>query len=67
MQYSKEKKKKAVREASTLLSLKMSPHQKPIQMKRQRIITQMREKSKNPENQLGDKEVLSLQEKDLDC
>ena len=43
----------------------MSPHQKPIKMKRQRIITQMREKGKTPENQLRDEEILSLQEKDL--
>ena len=34
-------------------------------MKRQRTITQMREKGKTPENQLGDKEILSLQEKDF--
>ena len=33
-------------------------------MKRQRTITQMREKGKNPENQLSDQEILSLQEKD---
>ena len=30
-----------------------------------RIITQMREKGKTPENQLSDQEVLSLQEKDF--
>ena len=34
-------------------------------MKRQRTITQMREKEKNPENQLSDQEILSLQEKDF--
>ena len=34
-------------------------------MKRQRTITQMREKEKTPENQLSDQEILSLQEKDL--
>ena len=34
-------------------------------MKRQRIITQMREKGKTPENQLSDEETLSLQEKDF--
>ena len=34
-------------------------------MKRQRIITQMREKGKNPENQLSDEEILSIQEKDF--
>jgi len=33
-------------------------------MKRQRTITQMREKGKTPENQLSD-EILSLQEKDF--
>ena len=34
-------------------------------MKRQRPITQMREKEKIPENQLSDEEILSLQEKDF--
>ena len=34
-------------------------------MKRQRTITQMREKGKIPENQLSIEEVLSLQEKDF--
>ena len=43
----------------------MSPHQKPIKMKRQGTITQMREKEKNPEKQLSDQEILSLQEKDF--
>ena len=33
-------------------------------MKRQRTVTQMREKEKTPENQLSD-EILSLQEKDF--
>ena len=33
-------------------------------MKRQRTITQIREKGKTPENQLSDQEILSLQEKD---
>ena len=33
-------------------------------MKRQRTITQMREKEKTPENQIRD-EILSLQEKDF--
>ena len=32
-------------------------------MKRQRTITQMREKGKTPENQLSHQEILSLQEK----
>ena len=54
-----------VREATTLLSVKTSPHQKPIQMKRQRAITQMREKENTPEKQLSDQEILSLQEKDF--
>ena len=30
-----------------------------------RIITQMREKGKTPENQLSDEEILSIQEKDF--
>ena len=34
-------------------------------MKRQRTITQMKEKGKNPENQLSDEEILSLQEKNI--
>ena len=34
-------------------------------MKRQRTITQMREKAKNPEDKLSNKEILSIQEKDL--
>ena len=34
-------------------------------MKRQRTLTQMTEKGKNPENQLSDEEILSLQEKDF--
>ena len=34
-------------------------------MKRQRTITQIRKKEKNPENQLSDQESLSLQEKDF--
>ena len=54
-----------VREATTLVSVKRSPHQKPIKMKRQRTITQMREKGKTPENQLSNEEILSLQEKDF--
>ena len=54
-----------VREATTLVSVKRSPRQTPIKMKRQRIITQMREKGKMPENQLSDQEILSLQEKDF--
>ena len=33
-------------------------------MKRQRTITQIREKEKNPEKQLSDLEIISLQEKD---
>lgn len=52
-----------VREATTLLFVKRSPHQKPIEMKIQRTITQKREKGKTPENQLSDEEILSLQEK----
>ena len=54
-----------VREATTLLSVKRSPHQKPIQMERQRTITQMREKGKTPKNQLSEEEISSLQEKDF--
>ena len=34
-------------------------------MKRQRTISQMREKGKAPEKQLSDEEILSLQEKDF--
>ena len=34
-------------------------------MKRQRTITQRREKGKTPGNQLSDQEILSLQEKDF--
>ena len=34
-------------------------------MKRQRTITQMREKGKTPENQLSDEETLSIQKKDF--
>ena len=34
-------------------------------MKKQRTITQMREKGKTPENQLSDEEILSLQEEDF--
>uniref|UniRef100_A0A8W4FG06 L1 transposable element RRM domain-containing protein n=1 Tax=Sus scrofa TaxID=9823 RepID=A0A8W4FG06_PIG len=34
-------------------------------MKRQRTITQMREKGKTPEKQLSDEEILSIQEKDF--
>ena len=34
-------------------------------MKRQRIITQMREKERTPEKQLNYQEILSLQEKDF--
>ena len=49
-----------VREATTLLTVKRSPYQKPIKMKRQRTITQMREKEKTLENQPSDKEILSL-------
>ena len=34
-------------------------------MKRQRTITQIREKEENPEKQLSDLEIISLQEKDF--
>ena len=34
-------------------------------MKRQRTITQIREQEKNPEKQLSDLEIISLQEKDF--
>ena len=54
-----------VREVTTLFSVKRSPHQKTIKMKRQRTITQMKEKGKTLENHLSDKEILSLQEKDF--
>ena len=52
-------------EATTLLPVERSPHQKPVKMKTQRTITQMREKEKSPENQLSEQEILSLQEKDF--
>ena len=54
-----------VRETTTLLSAKRRPHQKPIKMKRQRTVTQIREQEKTPENQLSDQEIFSLQEKDF--
>ena len=54
-----------VRETTTLLSVRRSPHQKSIKLNRQRTIPQMREKGKTPENQLSDQEILSLQEKDF--
>ena len=44
---------------------KGAPHQKPIKMKRQRTITQMREKEKIPEKQLSDLEIINLHEKDF--
>jgi len=43
----------------------MSPHQKLTKMKRQRTITQIKEKEKSPEKHLSDQEMLSLQEKDF--
>ena len=39
-----------VTEATTLLSAKRRPHQKPIKMKRWRTITQIREQGKNLKN-----------------
>jgi len=54
-----------VREAIALLSIKRSPHQIPVKMKRQRTVTQTREKEKTPENQLSNEEILSIQEKDF--
>ena len=48
-----------------LSSAKKRPHQKPIKMKRQRSITQIREKEKTLEKQLNDIEIISLQEKDF--
>ena len=47
------------------MSAKMTPHQKPIKMKRQRTIIQIREKEKTPAKQLSDQEILSLQEKNF--
>ena len=47
------------------MSTKRTPHKKPIKMKRQTAITQMREKGKNPEKQLSVQEILSPQEKDF--
>ena len=37
-----------VREATTPLSAKRRPHQKPVKMKKQRTITQIREQGKKP-------------------
>ena len=36
-----------IREVKTVLSAKRAPHQKPIKMKRQTTVTQIREKQKN--------------------
>ena len=36
-----------------------------MKMKRQRTITQIREKEKTPEKQLSDLEIISLQKKDF--
>ena len=47
------------------MSAKRTLHQKPIKMKRQRTIPQIREKEKTPEKQLSDLEIISLQEKDF--
>ena len=47
------------------MSAKRRPHQNPIKMKRQRPITQIREKGKTSEKQLSDLEIISLQEKDF--
>ena len=52
-------------EATTLLSVKMSPHKKPIKMKRQRTTIQMRKKEKTTENKISDEEIISIQEKDF--
>ena len=41
------------------------PHQKPLKMKRQRTISQIREQEKTPEKQQSDMEIISLQEKDF--
>ena len=54
-----------VREATTLLSIKRSPHQKPIKMKGQRTITQIREKGKNPRKVI--RRCLASRKKTLDC
>jgi len=52
------------REAKIVLSAKRTPHQKPLKMKRQGTITQIREKEKTPGKQLRNQEIISLQEKD---
>ena len=49
-----------VREATMLLPVKRSSHQKPIKMKRQSYNSDERERKKSPENQLSDQEILSL-------
>ena len=54
-----------VREATTPLSAKRRPQQKPTKMKMQRIMTQIREQVKNTEKQLSDLEIISLQGKDF--
>ena len=56
------------REATTLLSAKMRPHQNSEtthKMKRQIIMTQIREQEKIPEKQLSDLEITNLHEKDF--
>ena len=40
------------------MSAKRTPHQKPIKMKRQRTIIQIREKENPPEKQLSDLEII---------
>ena len=55
-----------VREATTPLSTKRTLHTKPITMKRQTTMTQIREKGKKKtEKQLSDLEIINLQEKDF--
>ena len=54
-----------VKEATTLFSTKRTPHQKPIKMKRQRTISQIREKEKTSEKQLSDLEIINFHERNF--
>ena len=45
------------------MSAKRRPHQKPMKMKQQRTLTQIREQEKKKQKQLSDLEIISLQQK----
>ena len=53
------------REATTLLSAKRRPHQKSLQKKRQRIMTQIRKQENPPGKQPSDLEITNLHDKDF--